>query len=92
MKTLDDKVALVTGGAVRLGSEIALALARAGCDIIIHYRESVVAARELAATINSMGRQTWLVSGDFSDLFEAETVMRTAWEMAGCHAKADHCG
>ena len=30
-----------------------------------------------------MGRQAWLVCGDFNNIFEPEAVMRTAWEMAG---------
>ncbi|MEJ5200218.1 MAG: glucose dehydrogenase, partial [Anaerolineae bacterium] len=34
---LNGKVALVTGGAVRVGKAIALALARAGADVVINY-------------------------------------------------------
>ncbi|HEY1391908.1 MAG TPA: short-chain dehydrogenase, partial [Methylibium sp.] len=33
-------VVLVTGAAKRLGREIALELARAGCDLALHYRHS----------------------------------------------------
>lgn len=83
MTTLDDKVALVTGGAVRLGREIALALAREGCDIVVHYRKSSSEAEELVDEIRGMGRQAWLVCGDFNNIFEPDAVMRTAWEMAG---------
>lgn len=83
MKTLDDKVALITGGALRLGRELAIALAREGCDIVIHYRESAAEAKELAGEIRAMDRQAWLVCGDFNNIFEPEAVMRTAWEMAG---------
>ena len=37
---LDGKVALVTGGAHRLGRAIALALAEQGCDLMVHFHES----------------------------------------------------
>lgn len=83
MAILEDKVALVTGGAVRLGREIALALARRGCDIVVHFRESAPEAEILVEDIQQMGRQAWLVCGDLSNIYAAEAVMRTAWELAG---------
>ena len=48
MNLLEDKVALVTGCAARIGREIALAMAREGCDIVVHYRESTAEAETLA--------------------------------------------
>ena len=78
-----DKVALITGGARRLGREIALALANEGCDIVIHYRESRAEADALAREIRALGRQTWTVCGDFSNPYEPEHTLQTAWELAG---------
>ena len=37
---LEGKTALVTGGGVRIGRAIALALAGRGCDLFIHYGRS----------------------------------------------------
>ena len=81
--TLLDKVALVTGGAKRLGREIALALAREGCDVVIHYRTARDEADALAREIRGMGRQAWCVCGDFSNVYEPAVTMRTAWDLAG---------
>ena len=78
-----DKVALVTGGARRVGREIALALAHAGCDIVVHYRDSREEADALAREIRALGRQSWCVCGDFSNAYEPAVTMRTAWELAG---------
>jgi NAD(P)-dependent dehydrogenase (short-subunit alcohol dehydrogenase family) len=47
--------ALVTGGAVRLGKAIALALARAGYDIALHYNSSQGPADETASEIRQEG-------------------------------------
>jgi len=58
------KAALVTGGARRLGREIALALAQAGADVAITFRNS---RDEAAATINeieSIGRRALSVECD----------------------------
>ena len=43
------RVVLVTGAALRLGREIALALARAGWRVAVHYRGSAVDAQQTAA-------------------------------------------
>lgn len=80
---LKDKVALVTGGAKRLGREIALALAREGCDIVVHYRSSREEADATAEEIRSMGRQAWCVCGDFSNVYGPDVAMNTAWDLAG---------
>ena len=44
-------VALVTGGAVRVGRALCRALARDGFDVVIHYNSSADAAAELAEEI-----------------------------------------
>ncbi len=80
---LQEKIALVTGGAIRVGSEIARALARAGCDIVIHYRNSSAAAESLADGLRSLGRQVWLIQSDLAEDGEPEAVLQAGWEMAG---------
>ena len=47
--------ALVTGGAIRIGRAIALALADAGVDVAIHYHRSSSAARRTAREITARG-------------------------------------
>jgi 3-oxoacyl-[acyl-carrier protein] reductase/pteridine reductase len=49
------KVALVTGGARRLGRELALALARAGFNVAITYRESHAEADEVVGLLRELG-------------------------------------
>lgn len=80
---LEEKVALVTGGAVRVGRVIVRRLAQAGCDVVIHYRNSASDAAALADELRAMGRQAWLVQGDLAEEDEPESVLRTAWDMAG---------
>lgn len=59
--------ALVTGGAKRVGRTIALALARAGCDVAIHFHHSGDAARDTAEAVKSIGRRAATVQGDLAD-------------------------
>ena len=47
--------ALVTGGAIRLGREIALYLAQKGYDVAVHYAASEAGAHETVAGIKAMG-------------------------------------
>jgi pteridine reductase len=56
--------ALVTGGAVRIGRAIALALADAGMDVAIHYHRSAAAARRTAREVEGRGVRAAIVRAD----------------------------
>jgi 3-oxoacyl-[acyl-carrier protein] reductase/pteridine reductase len=55
-QTLIGKAALVTGGARRIGREIALELAAAGCDVTVTYRHSKKEAEEVLTLVHELGR------------------------------------
>lgn len=61
------KVALVTGGARRVGRAIATELARAGCDVAIHCRQSLAQADQLVREIASSGRRAGAFRADLAD-------------------------
>jgi pteridine reductase len=50
----DDRVALVTGAAQRIGAAIARELHRAGCRVLVHYRSSAAGAEQLARELNAL--------------------------------------
>lgn len=61
---LVDRVALVTGGAIRLGRTIALTLAQHGADVVITYRTSKQAARETVERLRELGSRAEAVKVD----------------------------
>lgn len=73
---LDSKIALVTGGGIRVGRAIAVALGAAGADVAVHYRGSREGAESAAAEIRSRGRRTVIVSGDLASPDDCRTVVR----------------
>lgn len=75
----DPKVALVTGGATRVGRAVALALAKAGYDIAISYWSSGAEAAEVEARAETLGRRCVAVEADLSD---AEGPAKVADAMA----------
>lgn len=66
------RAALVTGGARRLGREMALYLAGRGHDVAIHYASSDVEAEAVAAEARALGVQAVTVQADLLD--EAQTA------------------
>lgn len=64
---LSGKSALVTGGARRIGREIALTLARAGADVAITYLNSPQEAIKTAAEIKALGVHGVAVRCDLRD-------------------------
>ena len=61
---LHGKSALVSGGARRIGREIALALAKAGADVAITYRTSLAQAMQTASEIEALGFRALAVECD----------------------------
>ena len=66
MKDVKNRVALITGGSRGIGAAIAMALARAGADIAVNYRERVDAAKAVCAEITGTGRKAIAVQADVS--------------------------
>ena len=75
---LDGKVALVTGAGVRVGRAIALALARAGADVAIHFRGSGAGAETAASEVRAAGRRAVLVPADLARPEECRRTVRDA--------------
>jgi NAD(P)-dependent dehydrogenase (short-subunit alcohol dehydrogenase family) len=65
-RPLQDQVALVTGAGRRMGRVIALTLARAGADVVVHYNESKEGAQATVREIESLGAQSIAVRADVS--------------------------
>ena len=64
----ENKIALITGGAHRVGGHITLALAKAGADVIIHYHRSEDAASTTAESARGLGVQAYTFGADLGDL------------------------
>lgn len=77
---LNNKVALVTGGAVRVGRAIALALAAEGMNVGVHYHLSEARAREVKREIEAMGREALLLQGDFAKVDDIRDVVERCAE------------
>jgi NAD(P)-dependent dehydrogenase (short-subunit alcohol dehydrogenase family) len=72
MTTNSEKVALVTGGAKRIGRAIALELAGRGWDVAIHYRNSAAEAEDVVRAIQASGRRAAALRCELAD----ETAVR----------------
>lgn len=70
--------AVVTGGAKRLGRAIALELARAGWNIVLHYRSSVAEAQTTAADIRALGVQCVTFAADLEDATQVDALFDAA--------------
>jgi enoyl-[acyl-carrier protein] reductase III len=69
-----DKVALVTGSGRGIGREIALDLARAGCNLVINFFRNREPAEKTAAEIRELGREAIVVKANVGDLDQLESL------------------
>ncbi len=69
------KIIWITGSARRVGRAIALACARAGWDVVVHYRSSEAEARKVAEEIEALGRRALVVRGDQSVRVDVERMV-----------------
>lgn len=64
---LKGKTTIITGSSGRLGSEIAKALAEAGCNCICHYNRNQQKAESIVGQIQEMGVKAMAVGGDLTN-------------------------
>lgn len=75
MSKLKGRVALVTGASRGIGKAIALALAHAGADVAVNYREQQTAAEEVRAEIQNLGRRAIALPADVSISAEVDRLV-----------------
>lgn len=75
--------ALVTGGARRIGREIARALARDGWNIAVHCHRSQSEAEETARELASLGVKACVLTGDLSRAQTARDLLDAANQRLG---------
>ncbi len=77
-----NKAALVTGGARRIGREIALSLADEGWDVVLHYNCSREEAESTADEIRGRGVSCQLAGCDLADSNRMLELLPAALELA----------
>jgi pteridine reductase len=78
--SLKDKLVLITGAAQRVGRELALAVARAGGDAVVHYGRSQAEAQSLVDEIQALGRKAYLLQADLDDPTQVSNLIPRASE------------
>ena len=64
MTDLSDRVVLITGASTGIGAAAALAFARAGCKLALHYNASAAEASAVASVAQDLGAEPLLTQGD----------------------------
>jgi 3-oxoacyl-[acyl-carrier protein] reductase len=74
--TLAGRTALVTGASRGIGKAIALALAEAGADVAVNYRERKAEAEETVKAIEALGRKAVAFQADVSKAEAVASLIR----------------
>lgn len=93
--TLARQVALVTGGARRVGKAIAIELARRGARVAIHVNSSIDQANELAALlVDHYGTDVAVFQAELTDEGAAEDLVHRVARQFACTGEAcdEHAG
>jgi 3-oxoacyl-[acyl-carrier protein] reductase len=83
MEQLTGKVALVTGGGRGIGRAVSLALAGAGCDIAVNYRERQADAGSAVREIEKLGRRGVAIQADVSRAGDVTQLVHAAESQLG---------
>jgi 3-oxoacyl-[acyl-carrier protein] reductase len=66
MKSLNNKVAIVTGSSRGIGAQIAITLAEAGASVVINYSSNQNPADNVVSEINANGGSAIAIKADIS--------------------------
>ena len=76
--TLAGRTVLITGSARRIGHSLALAVARAGGDVVLHFWTSRAEAESTRHEIEALGRRVVLLQADLADADQAAGLVARA--------------
>jgi len=83
MKSLDNKIALVTGSSRGIGREIAVKVADVISGIAVHYMSDRAAAQEVVKKIRKRGKQAECFRADLTKERQASAMVRKVEEKLG---------
>jgi len=83
LRELEGRTAVVTGSSSGIGRAIALELARAGADVLVHARTSRQAAEEAAEQVRGLGCQSHVVMADLAEAAGQDQLVGEAWQWRG---------
>lgn len=81
----NDKTILVTGSARGIGKAIALTLAQAGWDIVLHCRSQLAEAEKVAAEITALGGHSRILTFDISNRQACQETLLADIEQHGAY-------
>ena len=76
---MSGRTAVVTGASSGIGRAIALQLAAAGADVVVHARQSRERAETVAEAIRQLGRETLVALADLADPVQQDGLVEEAW-------------
>jgi 3-oxoacyl-[acyl-carrier protein] reductase len=80
---LNDQIAVVTGSSSGIGRAIALQLAGAGADVLVHARTNASGAQTVVDEIRGLGRKSTLHLADLADDSARQTLVDSCWAWQG---------
>ncbi len=75
---LSGKIALVTGGAKRVGKSISQALAATGCRLVVHYNSSQTEAETTIRQLHAAGHEAIALQADITQEAEVDRMITAA--------------
>lgn len=81
--SLENRVAVVTGGSRGIGRAIALEMARRGASVVVNFNKSPESAEKVVAEIASAGGKAAIYQADVTDPAAAQNLIRFAVDTYG---------
>jgi len=90
--SLSGKTAVVTGSSSGIGRAIAVELARAGADVLVHARQNRDGAEETADTIRKLGGEAHVLLADLAVPAEQDRFVEATWSWRAADVWINNAG